>query len=128
MPPEPLAYEIDDERGLVLVTVDRQLTIDDWRATLDALVNDPRWNYGFSVVTDRRSAPIPDAEYVRTAIRSLSDRFGSPVPMRWASVTPPGPVAFGMGRMAELMGESTDVTFRVFQSLEEAIAWATTRR
>ncbi len=128
MPPEPLAYQIDEERGLVLITVDRQPSLEDWRATLDCLLGDQRFQEGFSVVTDRRGVPPPEAEYVRSAIRSLADRFGGHPPMRWATVAPPGLVAFGMGRMAELVGESAGVTFRVFQTLEEAILWATTRR
>ncbi len=128
MPPRPLAYEIDEQLGLVLVSMGRQPSLEDWLATLDALVQDPKWVDGFSVVIDRRSIPPPEGDYVRNAIRAMADRFSGRAPMRWATVAPPGPVAFGMSRMAELVGESAGVAFRAFQSLDEAMAWATTRR
>lgn len=128
MSSKPLPYEIDEERGIVLVTIERQPTLDDWVATLEAIVRDPRWTDGFSVISDRRAVPPPEGEYVRSAIRALADRFASHAPMRWATVAPPGPLAFGMSRMAELVSESSGVTFRAFQTLEEALAWATTRR
>jgi hypothetical protein len=123
-----LPYEVDERLGVIIVRIERQPSLEDWMATLDALPRDPRWFDGIGVVTDRRHVPAPNGEYVRNAIRAIADRFAARGPMRWATVAPPGVVAFGMGRMAELMGESSDVTFRMFRSLDEAVSWATRRR
>lgn len=128
MTPEILPYEVDEALGVVLVRLPRQPSLEEWIATIEALVCDARWSDGFSVITDRRMLPAPDGQYVRSAIRAIADRFATRASMRWCTVAPPGALAFGMGRMAELVGESSGVTFRMFESLDEAMTWATTHR
>jgi hypothetical protein len=99
--------------------------IDLTRATIDALLADPRLQPGYAVVSDWRQQTIPPSSaYVESFIDILSsaERHGI---RKWATVVPSTSLAaYGVGRMAELNAELRQLSYRVFRDYEEAVRWA----
>jgi hypothetical protein len=124
-------YRIDHEASLVvLIYGTRQPTFDQWRAGIDALLDDPLFHAGMPIVSDRRrlvEAPTTAMIQMMAAYEyEHRDRFGT---CRWAVVTGPEARAeFGMARMSQAMleGGRSRITLRPFTDIHEAIRWATT--
>ena len=124
-------YRIDYKPSLVfLIYGTRQPTFDEWRAGMDALLDDPLFHSGMPIVSDRRrlvGAPTTAVIQMMAAYEyEHRERFGA---CRWAVVTGPEARAeFGMARMSQAMleGGRSRITLRPFTDVDEAIEWATT--
>jgi hypothetical protein len=126
-----LPYEIDPDRRLVTIT---------WPAihprpglvlnTLRRLFADPRYDPSFGIISDRRRvlSPTTPALVQSFVDFATSARRAGQFPSRCASVVAPGQVAiYGMARMTEILAGLSDIEYRVFTSLEDAVAWIVRR-
>ena len=121
-----LTYHFDPEPGLVVLVRTHHPTFDEWSATMDALLSDPQFTPGMSILDDRRSVTtVPSREEVeRTAawIRRNHSRFGA---ARWAVVLDAGaPAVFGMARVKEFLTDQSGVGLRSFTDMASARALA----
>ncbi len=107
--------ETDDEAGFA-----------EWRAALESILADPRYERGMGVLHDwRRHTRAPAAAEIEARSRYLTgSRFG---PIRWALLVERA-VDYGMGRMAEALLDGSGIELRVFQDPAEAEAWVRERR
>jgi hypothetical protein len=120
----PLSYVITPERCRVLVTAAAKPTLAEFIAVHEAMLADPRFEPGMDILWDRRAYPeAPDADYIRAVIaywKSNQDRLGGGYV---ATVVPDGvPAAYGMARMAEILGRP-EGELRAFHDYDEAIRW-----
>lgn len=122
--PELIAYELDEERSLAIVTVRGDLSdgeMVDWfggfLAALGRLervggVVDTRGLAGFQV----------SSEAVHTLTVMAEGHDAVFADSRWAFVADQD-VVFGMARMYQMLRESAPYEIGVFRSMEEALRW-----
>jgi len=130
-PAPAFTYRIDHYPSLVfLIYGTSQPTFDEWRAGMDALLDDPLFHTGMPIVSDRRrlvEAPTTAMLQKMAAYEyEHRDLFGD---CRWAVVTGPEARAeFGMARMSQAMleGGRSRISLRPFTDIDEATRWATT--
>ena len=119
-----LLYSMDPGRRRVTVTATAQPTYAEFSALIDAVVREPAFEPGDDILWDRRSyIDVPTRDYIERIVvwwqRCLPQLgYG-----RVANVVPGArSAAYGMARMAELMGKP-DGHLRAFNDLAEAIRW-----
>jgi hypothetical protein len=95
------------------------------RATVEAMLADPRLKRGYAVVSDwRQETALPSSEYIYQFIDLLrtAERRGI---TKWATVVPAASMAaYGIGRMGEAHADINHLQYRVFRDYEEAVRWA----
>lgn len=117
----PMRYRVDPNDSIVYVTNDGT-SFDEWRIVMDRLLVDSEYRPGMDFVVDRRQAPPPEMSYVQATagyVTAHSDRFRD---SRSALVVT-GSAAYGMGRVAEVLYESTPHALQVFTDYETAESW-----
>jgi len=98
-----------------------------WMTTMERLLADPGFKPEFAVISDWRGATgSPDRAFVDAfLVFCQSLRRSRRLTGRWATVIaadslePPG-----LGRTAELQAAEAGSDYRVFNDLEDALAWA----
>jgi hypothetical protein len=95
------------------------------RATIEALLADPRLKPGYAVVSDwRHETGAPTSGYIQSFMELLRDAERRGI-TRWATVVPTASLAaYGVGRMAETNAELRNLSYRVFRDYDEAVRWA----
>lgn len=117
------SYEIDTERRLVTIRPELRPSIEDWEDVLDRVAADPRFQYGFHLLSDRRHLQVePDASYVRATIEAVVARRASFGRTRFAVLTS-HLATYGMARMAEALAENRGIHWRVFMDADEGARW-----
>jgi hypothetical protein len=119
----PIGYEIDEERGLVVVLASGEVTRDEETRRFAALLADPRYRPGLHLLLDyrARSSVASPSEVHRMAedLKGLRDLLGDALCALVVSTD----VAFGTGRMVAALTEGTFVPLRVFRDRDEALDW-----
>lgn len=108
--------------GVVLLESAETATFTEWCEAFKGFLADPDYRPSMGVIHDWRrllTAPpsteiMARAEYV-TEIPAMKGT-------RWALIVA-GTAAYGMGRMAEILMETSSVELRVFRDMAEAEAW-----
>jgi hypothetical protein len=120
----PATYHVDAPRRFAVITWSPDKPeLTEWTSTLSTVMADPAFEPGFSILSDWRAAVAPpDPQLMEALVDSIRVLIAEGV-RRWATVIPGTPVAFGMGRMAELLAEVREVPIRVFQDYDEALSW-----
>jgi hypothetical protein len=98
-----------------------------WMTTMDQLLTDPAFKPEFAVISDWRGATgSPDKAFVDAfLVFCQSLRRSRRLTGRWATViTADSPEPSGLGRTAELQAAEAGSDYRVFNDLDEALAWA----
>ena len=120
-------YTIDLEQSLrcFVVTVSGPVSVPGLRAMIDDILKDGRWYEGVSLVVDYRLADLSNlttdsvtgiVEYIMTITKKSDVNRIAHIVSRT--------VDFGMIRMWEIMmSERAPFDFRVFYSMDEALAW-----
>ncbi len=116
----PISWRIAN--GVVLLESAETATFREWCEALKGFLADPDYRPGMGVIHDWRrlltASPSTEimarAEYV-TEIPAMKGT-------RWALIVA-GTVTYGMGRMAEILMETSSVELRVFRDMAEAEAW-----
>ncbi|MCA9506048.1 MAG: hypothetical protein KC616_23360 [Myxococcales bacterium] len=119
----PIHMHLDEERRRVLFRLEGDFTLDEIFEVIDRAVLDPRFQPGFSVLTDHLAVgePLtpPQARRMVDHLIGLESRLGG---SRWAVVTK-RPASFGMMRMVGALASRVPVEVQIFGSLSEAEAW-----
>jgi hypothetical protein len=119
----PLAYSIDRERRLVLITGEAVATPEEWFDMMAEAVADPRYKPGFDFLYDRTKVThVPDAMYVRAWVFRHAQMMNKAGGGRLAVVVGE-PVIYGMIRMASVYAERAGASVAVFWSEREALEW-----
>ena len=117
-----LSYDIDGTSRVVLITCGNT-TLERWRELMLRIFTDPRYQPGFSVLVDCRTATLtPSTEEVRGVVSFISSHRTMLGQARWAVVVE-NPSGYGMARMAEAIALISDVNLRAFHTPDEALAW-----
>lgn len=121
--PVAFSYDIDPTRRLVTARPDSPTNIADWEGLLDRVAADPRFQPGFSLLSDRRHLNIePDAAYVRASIEAVAERRDAFGGSRFAILTS-HLATYGMARMAEALAENRGIEWQVFMNERDALEW-----
>jgi hypothetical protein len=98
-----------------------------WMTTMERLLSDPQFKPEFAVISDWRAATgSPDQAFVDAfLVFCQSIRRARRLSGRWATVIAAGTTdQSSLGRTAELQASESGSETRVFDSLEDALAWA----
>ncbi len=118
----PISYSVDRERNVVLVTWVGDVTKDDYRAHLRAMLEDPdALRAGKSLVDLRLANVLPSGAELNAIgnAEALPRLAGQP----WKSAVLVGsPVNFGIARQYEMLAQSESTDF-VFEDRSAALAW-----
>jgi hypothetical protein len=119
-----LSYSIDPGRCRVTVLATAQPTHKEFVQLMTRLLKDPAFVPGCDLLWNRQDyAAIPDGAFIKEVVqwwRTYLPLLGGG---RVANVVPDlEPAAFGMARMAEILGERVG-QLRAFHDLEEAVRW-----
>ena len=119
-----LSYSIDVRRCRVTVTATAQPTFDEWVQVHIAFMRDPAFQRGFDLLWDRRGyRTAPDRGYIEQVMAWWRDHQAALGDGRVATVVPDGtPAAYGMARMAEILGRS-ESSLRAFHDIDQAVRW-----
>ena len=118
----PVSWSIRE--CIVHLESDEAATFEEWTSAVDAALRDSGFKVGMSVVHDlRRMVRVPSAQEAQARSDFLAAKSRACGVVRWAAVVALG-AQFGMARMAEVFSDRPSVTFRAFDSLEDAQRWA----
>ena len=122
----PAFYKIDKDRGLVLSSASGVFSMVDARSHQERLSKHPDFNPGFSQIADFSQCTQFDIS--AEDIRALAEvPIFSPQSRR--ALVLPTDLAYGLGRMFEMLRESHgDTGIRAFRTLEEALDWVFSKR
>ena len=121
-----LDYSIDDDLRIVTIVGDYAEAAE-WRALLEAVAGDPRYQGGYSFLRDVRSSAHPVTPAAVIDIITVVGEFWQPLRVHRAAVlSRPGidPPAL----VAHALAEDLRLPLRAFASYDEAIAWLTEGR
>lgn len=99
-----------------------------WMATIDALVSHPDFKPDFAVISDWRGATgAPETAFVEAfLVFCQSVRRARRLSGRWATViSSDADAVFGPVRMTDSQAAQQGAEYRLFKSLDDALAWAT---
>jgi hypothetical protein len=115
-------YRIDKANRIVyLEGEDPPLEV--WRQTMLAVFADPDFETGFNFLSDRRSAAeARSSDYLKAALSFLRLHDNEMGSCKWATVVSTI-VAFGMGRMTQILSENLQIRVEVFKDIDQAIYW-----
>jgi hypothetical protein len=117
-----LSYDIDVTSRVVVITCGNT-SLERWRDMMMRIFADPRYQPGFSVIVDCRTATLtPSTEDVRGVVSFISSHRAMLGRAQWAVVVE-RPSGYGMARMAEAIAQISDINLRAFQKPDEALAW-----
>ncbi len=115
-------YHIDKASRIVSLTGEPS-SLEVWKQTLLALFADPDFEAGFNFLSDRRRSEEPRSpDFIRAALAFLGSHADKMGRYKWATVVSTT-VAYGMGRMAQILSERTNVEVEVFTDIDEARRW-----
>ena len=117
-----LQYRIDQERRIVWLTGTGAVTLEEVLRDQDRLRADPDFKPDYALLADYRGADLAALDAAR--MRVIAARSPLSPSVRRAFVVR-GKANFGLGRMFETYNQLSTraATVRIFQDLDEALAW-----
>ena len=117
--------EIDEERGIVRVTPAKPVTVEDACAAIDGIIEKPGFKKGLPSIWDMRYTELmhinaEDIKQISEYANGVKDKRGN---ARIAFVVS-SDLAYGLGRMFEMVNATSHINARVFRNYEEGEAWA----
>ena len=129
-PGEGAAIEVDPAlRRAVITWAPGVPVFNPWMATIDSLLSHPDFKPDFAVISDWRGATgAPETAFVEAfLVFCQSVRRARRLSGRWAIVVAPDAnEVFGAGPMSDAQASESDLDYRLFKSLDDALVWATT--
>jgi hypothetical protein len=117
----PAFYKIDKERRLVLSSASGVFSLADALSHQQKLSQDPDFDPSFSQIAD--FTQVTQVNLSASDVRELAQRSVFSPQSRRALLVP-NDLAYGLGRMFEILRENQGETgIRIFRSLEEALEW-----
>ena len=119
--------EIDDERGIVRVTPARPVTVEDACSAIDQIVEQPGFKKVLPSIWDMRFTELmhinaDDIRRISEYANGVKDKRGD---ARIAFIVN-SDLAYGLGRMFEMVNATSHIRARVFRDYQEGEAWALT--
>jgi hypothetical protein len=120
----PISHQVDPQRRRVYSTVEGRVQLSEMIAMTEAVVADPDFRPGFSILSDHRRIEMPatpqQMQGLLEQLHKLSSRLGAG---RWAVVTLKA-ASYGMMQMLRtLVPYRTGMEMEVFTTLEDAERW-----
>jgi len=118
-------YTIDATHQTVRLMGPIPAALEDWCATLDAVLADPAYSPGYNFLSDRRGTRAPPSDaYVLDGIQYLQDHRSQFEGCRWAIVIDSAGLD-AWGRVVTILGGSVGIRIAVFTEMDEALRWTT---
>jgi hypothetical protein len=117
-------YGFDDTGRYAFFVADPEGGYAEWEAVMLAILADPRYRAGMSLLADHRAQRSILREGIARRGIFVERNSGVLAGSRCAVVTSPG-FNFGMARMAEVLMEGGKIEFGAFVEIDEARAWLT---
>ena len=115
-------YRIDKASRVVYLEGE-PLSIEVWKQTLLAIFADPDFEPGFNFLSDRRSSDqARTSNFLRAALEFLKTHEDKMGKCKWATVVSTT-VAYGTGRMAQILSQNMQIDVEVFTDIDEARQW-----
>jgi hypothetical protein len=116
-----LTYTIDRAQRLVTI-VGEYADADEWNTVLARVLDDPRYEPGFYLLRDLRSATTPVSAAAVVGVMDVIRRFWPLLqPTRMAVLTP---MEFDPAALtAHAIADEKDIPLKVFSSYEDAVEW-----
>jgi hypothetical protein len=123
----PIEYEIDARRRLIRTSCVGPVTLADVIAHFRTLETDPKAPDQLDVLLDfSELTAFPDSHQVRSVALEIRDLLPK-IAWRHCAIVGPRDVAFGIGRMFEMISEPYFRATTVFRSAADAEQWLRTR-
>jgi hypothetical protein len=120
-------YRIDKESRTVRLEGEPP-DIEEWKKTLSAVFADPDFEKGFSFLSDRRfSDKARSSDFLKAALAFLQSHEDKMGRCKWATVVSTT-VAYGMGRMVQILSENMNIEVEVFTDIDKARLWLAAER
>ena len=121
--PMSLTYSIDPAAGVVELRYFGRQDFAEWSAVMYAILEDPAFAEGYGFLSDRRLvSEVPTTDFVQatlTFLRTHQARLGA---RRWAAIVNDA-ASYGMGRMAQQLGEALPFPIEIFTDAGRAHRW-----
>ena len=117
-----LKWSIEPEARLVHLIYTGVVTLDDLTAAMKAVFDDPAYQPGFGFLVDRRLALTPTTDYIEHAVAFVRRHKRNVTGSRVALVVS-NSGAFGMMRLAQMLGANLVKDICVFKDLGAAESW-----
>ncbi|MGR8949693.1 MAG: hypothetical protein ACU84Q_16750 [Gammaproteobacteria bacterium] len=123
-----LDIEIDEDIGIIRVTPRRPVTVDDACAAIKEIIDIPGFCPGLPSVWDLRQTELmhinaDDIKVISKQANTFKDERGE---ARIAFIVN-SDLAYGLGRMFEMINATSHIDARVFRRYEEGECWALNR-
>ena len=118
----PLTYRIDSPAGLIHITSHGRVSSSEMQEVAESLLEDPEFRSGLDVLSDSRDVSVaPSTDDARVAA-DLIQRVRNAGLARIAIVATSAAV-YGMLQMVGSIAELRGHDVKVFDSIDEALAW-----
>jgi hypothetical protein len=118
-----LTHRVDKKTGIVHIDVMGSFTMQQIRALIDGVVNDPDFRRGYHTLSDHRRIGDPaTSDQVRGTLEHVATHVEALGASKWAVVASKA-ASYGMMRMMEMLAEELPIEISVFRDLEEARHW-----
>ena len=116
---------IDEERGIVRVTPAKPVTVQDACDAIDGIIALPGFKKGLPSIWDMRYTELMhiNAEDIKQ-ISAYANRVRNERGNARIAFIVSSDLAYGLGRMFEMVNATSHINARVFRNYEEGEAWA----
>ena len=115
-------YRIDKDNRIVYLS-GQTTDINVWKQTFLTLFADSDYEKGFNFLFDRRSIEeLASTEFIKATIGFFNVHKEQVKGGKWAIVVSTT-VAFGLGRMAQILSEDVLSEMQIFTDIDKALRW-----
>lgn len=121
----PMRYSIDPDKRLIQMVGVGKLIDEEMLECVKALRSDPNVEPDMPTLSDMRHIEVGfTADGVLRMLGIMEDESGVPRSSARAAIVVSSDVAFGMGRMVEMLSDKRiDPSFQIFRSMDDAREW-----
>jgi hypothetical protein len=118
-----LTYSIDPVAGVVELRYAGKYDFAEWSSVMHAILRDPSFVAGYCFLSDRRLvSEAPTSEFVQGTLSFLTTHQALLQATRWAAIVNDA-ASYGMGRMAQQLGEALPFPIEIFTDAGNARRW-----
>jgi hypothetical protein len=118
-----VTYSIDPVAGVVELRYKGHQDFAEWSAVMLAILQDPAFSPGYGFLSDRRLVTeAPTTDFVQGTLSFLKTHQGVIRASRWAAIVSDA-ASYGMGRMAQQLGEALPFPIEIFTDAGQAHRW-----
>jgi len=118
-----LTYSIDPVAGVVELRYSGRYDFAEWSSVMHAILRDPAFGAGYCFLSDRRLvSEAPSTDFVQGTLGFLKTHQALLRATRWAAIVSDA-ASYGMGRMAQQLGESLPFPIEIFTDAGRARRW-----